>query len=98
MATTIETDLKEVLSKLEQRFDRFEQKLEKIDKDITEFKVNQARMEEKLSGQINVLDEKVMGLGKRLEFQEFINRGFLIGVGVAVFTGLAKLLGWLPNP
>ena len=27
--------------------------------------------------------KKITGLGKRLDFQEFLNRGFLIGVGVA---------------
>ena len=27
--------------------------------------------------------KKITGLGKRLDVQEFLNRGFLIGVGVA---------------
>ncbi len=64
MATTIENDLKDVLARLDQRFDRLEQRLDKIDSDITDLKINQVRMEEKLSGQINVLDEKVTGFGK----------------------------------
>ena len=54
-------------------------------------------VDERLSGKINVVDEKITGLGKRLDFQEFLNRGFLIGVGVATLTGLAKLLGLLPK-
>jgi hypothetical protein len=43
------------------------------------------------------VDEKITGLGKRLDFQEFLNRGFLMGLGIATLTGLAKLLGFLPN-
>jgi len=54
-------------------------------------------MDERLTGKINRVDERVTGLGKRLDFQEFLNRGFLIGVGVATLTGLAKLLGLLPK-
>jgi primosomal protein N'' len=54
-------------------------------------------VDERLSGKINVVDEKITGLGKRLDFQEFLNRGFLIGLGIATLTGLAKLLGFLPD-
>ena len=54
-------------------------------------------LDERLSGKINVVDEKITGLGKRLDFQEFLNRGFLMGLGIATLTGLAKLLGFLPN-
>ena len=54
-------------------------------------------VDERLSGKINVVDEKITGLGKRLDFQEFLNRGFLMGLGIATLTGLAKLLGFLPN-
>ena len=54
-------------------------------------------LDERLSGKINVVDEKITGLGKRLDFKEFLNRGFLMGLGIATLTGLAKLLGFLPN-
>jgi hypothetical protein len=54
-------------------------------------------VDERLSGKINVVDEKITGLGKRLDFQEFLNRGFLIGVGVVALTVFAKLLGLLPK-
>lgn len=97
MTTTIETDLKEVFAKLDQRFDRLEQRLDKIDSDITDLKINQVRMEEKLSGQINVLDEKVTGFGKRLENQEFTNRGILIALILSLIAGAAKLFGLIPN-
>ena len=51
----------------------------------------------RLSGQINLLDKKVSGLGKRLENQEFTNRGILIGLIVVVLGGAAKVFGFLPN-
>lgn len=50
-------------------------------------------VDERLSGKINVVDEKITVLGKRLDFQEFLNRGFVIGVGVATLTVFVKLLG-----
>lgn len=101
MPTVTDNDLKELKDLITAGFSR-------IDAEITDLKINQARMEERLSGQIqaldakltgqiNVVDEKITGLGKRLDFQEFLNRGFLIGVGVATLTGLAKLLGLLPK-
>ncbi|MGL5032879.1 MAG: hypothetical protein ACRC6M_03655, partial [Microcystaceae cyanobacterium] len=64
----------------------------------TDLKINQARMEERLSGQINLVDEKVSGLGKRLEFQEFINRSILGGLILIVLGGAAKYFGIMPKP
>ena len=37
------------------------------------------------------------GLGKRLDYQEFINRGVIIGLIVAVLGSLAKMLGFIGN-
>jgi hypothetical protein len=54
-------------------------------------------MDERLTGKINLVDEKITGLGKRLDFQEFLNRVFLSGVGVVALTVFAKLLGLLPK-
>ena len=98
MTTTIETDLKEILSEFKQEFVKINQRLDKIDETVTDLKVNQVLMEERLSGQINLLDEKVSGLGKRLENQEFTNRGILIGLIVVVLGGAAKVFGFFPNP
>ena len=53
-------------------------------------------LDEKLSGQGKTLDEKVTGIGKRLENQEFLNRGILAALIVALIAGAAKLFGWLP--
>jgi hypothetical protein len=80
MSVMIEQDLKEILTKIDQR-------LERIENDVTDLKVGQAK-----------LGEKIDGLDKRLGFQEFINRGVLIGFIMAILGGLAKLFGFLPNP
>lgn len=81
----------EKLDKMEetstQRFEKLESKLDTIQKDITDLKIGQAKLE-----------EKVDGLGKRLDYQEFINRGVIIGLIVAVLGSLAKMLGFIGNP
>jgi chromosome segregation ATPase len=53
-------------------------------------------LDEKLSGEIKTLDQKTDGIGKRLDNQEFINRGVLVAVIVALVGGAAKIFGWLP--
>lgn len=84
---TIETDLKEIFTKLDQRLDRMEISL-------NELKVSQAE----IRGDIKALDEKVNGIGKRLENQEFTNRGILVAVVIALIGGAAKFFGIFPNP
>jgi K+/H+ antiporter YhaU regulatory subunit KhtT len=102
MSVMIEQDLKEYLDqkfsnferrfeekfdKIDERLDKIDQKLERIEKDVTDLKIGQARLE-----------EKIEGLDKRLGFQEFINRGVLIGFILAILGGLAKLFGLIGNP
>ena len=71
---------------------------------ITDLKVNQVRMEERLSGQMATLDEKVSGLDKRLDIIEGrVNglTGWLIGVLFALVGCLLGILGkitFFPNP
>jgi hypothetical protein len=99
--TIVETDLKEILGSIQKD-------LKDIREDLSDLKINQARMEERLSAQINLVDEKlsgqiglvdeeVSGLGKRLEFQEFINRSILAGLILLVLGGAAKYLGIMPK-
>jgi hypothetical protein len=61
---------------------------------LNELKVSQAE----IRGDIKALDEKVTGLGKRIENQEFTNRGILVAVIIALIGGAAKLFGVFPNP
>jgi uncharacterized protein YgbK (DUF1537 family) len=76
----ISTDLSKIL-------ERIEDKLENLQKDVTDIKVGQARLE-----------EKVEGLSKRIDNQEFVSRGVLIGLIVAIAGGAAKLFGFAGNP
>lgn len=88
MTTTIETDLKEVLSEFKQEFIKLNQRLDEVNTTLTDIKVNQAETR----GDIKVLDEKITGIGKRLENQEFIARGIFVGVILALLAGAVKLL------
>ncbi len=94
----IESDLKEILT-------RIDNKLDKLNEDVTELKIGQAKIEgdittidERLSGQIKSLDTKVEQLDKRVGNQEFTNRGFLIGLIVVILGGAAKFFGLVGNP
>jgi hypothetical protein len=80
--TNIEYDLKEILIRLDGRFDKLEVKIDKIGEDITDLQVK-----------VGVLSEKVEGITKRLDTQEFINRGVIIGLILAVLGGFAKVFG-----
>jgi len=60
---------------------------------ITDMKVNQVRMEERLSRQMATLDEKVSGIDKRLDIIESrVNglKGWLIGVLFAFVGGFVR--------
>ena len=85
--TIIETKLEDVLTKMDNR-------LERIENELINLKVSQTE----IRGDIKTLDEKVTGLGKRLENQEFVNRGILTALIVALIAGAAKFLGLIPNP
>lgn len=91
---TIETDLKEIFAKFDQRFDRLEQRLDRMEENLSDLKVSQAE----IRGDIKALDEKVSGIGKRLENQEFLNRGIATALIVALIAGAAKFFGIFPNP
>ena len=85
--TTIEIKLEDILASIQKD-------LKEIREDLTDIKVSQAE----IRGEIKTLDEKVTGLGKRLENQEFVNRGILMALVIALIAGTAKFLGLIPNP
>ena len=76
----------EVNQKMDRQFVEVNQKLYKLE-------IGQVE----LSGEIKTLEEKVSGIDKRLDNQEFINRGVLVALIVALIGGAAKLFGWLPT-
>ena len=88
MSVTIESDLKEILTKIDQ-------KLDTLSRDVTDLKVGQARLEEKVDGLEKRLESKLDGLSKRMDNQEFLSRGVLIGLIVAILGGFAKLFGFV---
>ncbi|ACB52518.1 hypothetical protein cce_3170 [Crocosphaera subtropica ATCC 51142] len=70
-------------------------KLDKIDTRLNNLEVGQARLEEKLTGDIKALDVEVEGINKRLDSQKFINRSVAVGFILAFITGIIKLV--FPN-
>ncbi|NJO94214.1 MAG: hemolytic enterotoxin [Hydrococcus sp. RM1_1_31] len=94
----IATDLSQVLERIEQKIDKldekFETKLDTLQKDITDLKVGQTKLE----GELKALEAKVDGIGRRIDNQEFVNRGIVIGLIVTIIGGAAKLFGWVGNP
>ena len=96
--------LSEIRNQAKEDNEKINNKLDKITEDITSLKLGQVRLEgeikaldEKLTGEIKTLDEKVDGLAKRIDNQEFVSRGVLIGLIVAILGAFAKF-GFFPNP
>ena len=87
MSVTIEQDLKEILSKIDQ-------KLDGLQKDIVDLKIGQTE----IKGEIKTLSERVNGIDERVKNQNFISRGILVGLILAILGGLAKLFGFAGNP
>jgi septal ring factor EnvC (AmiA/AmiB activator) len=89
----IDKQFAEVNQKFDKQFAEVNQKLEKIDDRLNKLEIGQAE----LSGEIKALDQKVGGIDKRLDSQEFVNRGVLVALIAALFSGAVKLFGWFPN-
>ena len=83
----IQTDLAEVLGQINQ-------KLDKIDDRLTKLEVGQAEIKD----DIKALDTKVEQLDKRVANQEFANRGVLVGLIIVILGGAAKFFGMVGNP
>ena len=83
---TVEIKLEDVLVSIQKD-------LKEIRDDLTDLKVSQAE----IRGDIKVLDEKVTGIGKRLENQEFVSKGILGGLLLIVLGGAAKYFGFVPK-
>ena len=87
----ISTDLGKILERIENKIDTLQKdvnnKFDTLQKDVTDLKVGQARLE-----------EKVEGLSKQIDNQEFVSRGVLIGLIIAIAGGAAKLFGFIGNP
>jgi predicted nuclease with TOPRIM domain len=93
------TDIKLELTEVKGDVKRLEDKIDGLEKRLDE-KIDgvEKRLEEKIDGVEKRLEGKMDGLGKRLENQEFINRGVLVALIVAILGGLAKLFRLVGNP
>jgi tetrahydromethanopterin S-methyltransferase subunit G len=72
---------------IKEALDKINQKLDKIDEKVDNLSIDMATVKTKLEG-----------IEKRIDNQEFISRGVLIGLIVAIVGGFAKLFGFVGNP
>ncbi len=101
MSQSIEVNLADILNKIDQRLDRMDQRFDRIDQSMNDLKVSVARLEEKTEAldskidyQGKAIEAKIDGLDQRIGNQEFINRGVLVALIVAILGGFAKLFGF----
>ena len=80
-------------TEVNQKFTEVNKKLETIDGRLNKLEIGQVE----LSGEIKTIEEKVSGIDKRLDNQEFINRGVLVAVIIALISGVVKLFGFFPT-
>ena len=80
-------------AEVNQKFTEVNKKLETMDGRLNKLEIGQAE----LSGEIKTLEEKVSGIDKRLDNQEFINRGVLVAAIIALISGVVKLFGFFPS-
>ena len=86
-------EVNQKFTEVNQKFTEVNKKLESIDSRLNKLEIGQAE----LSGEIKTLEEKVIGIDKRLDNQEFINRGVLVAVIIALISGVVKLFGFFPT-
>lgn len=109
MSVTIEVELKEILGQINHKLDNLQKDVTDIKLELSEVKSEvkrlddridslEKRLDQKIDGLEKNLDSKIDGLGKRMENQEFVSRGILVALIVAILGGLAKLFGWVGNP
>ena len=91
---TITYSLEEVLKEMNS-------KLDNLQKDVTDLKVGQVRLEEKLTGEIKALDTKVEGIDSRLKVVEGTQKNqvwaLIILLAGAIATAGARLF-FIANP
>jgi hypothetical protein len=103
MSISIESDLKEILTKIDQKLDNLQKDVTDLKIELigtkTELKGEIRTLDERLTGKINTLDAKVDGLSIRLQNQEFTSRAILISLVLVILGGAARMFGFVPpNP
>jgi chromosome segregation ATPase len=80
MSLTIETELKDIFNKIDQRLERMEQGQNELRLSVSELK-----------GDVKALDIKVDGLSTRVSNQEFLLRTIVGGLILIILGGAAKM-------
>jgi hypothetical protein len=80
---------------LEAVLTRIEGKIDKIDERLTKLEIGQTE----IKGEIKAIDERVSteikGLTERIKYPEFTNRGIFIALVVAILGGATKVFGFI---
>ncbi|NCO74164.1 MAG: hypothetical protein GW856_02735 [Cyanobacteria bacterium] len=84
MNQIIEVNIADVLLRLEAKIDKLEDKIDNLANQVNEVKINVAK-----------LDEKIIGVDKRLGNLEFVARSIAGGVIIALLLAFARYL--FPN-
>ena len=99
MSLTIETELKDIFTKIDQRLDRMEQGQNELKLSVSELKGEVKNLSTELKGEIKTLDAKVEGLSTRVSNQEFLLRTIVGGLVLIILGGAAKMFWNFPaNP
>lgn len=99
MSLTIEIELKDIFTKIDQRLERMEQGQNELKLSVSELKGDIKALDEKFSGKINNLDTKVDGLSTRVGNQEVLLRTIVGGLILIILGGAAKMFFNFPvNP
>ena len=93
---TIQTDLAQILNKLDSKIDKLDEKIDKLTIGQTEIKGDIKALDERLSGEIKALDTKTEQLNIRVGNVEFAVRGVLVGLAVVVLGGFVMFF-WMSN-
>jgi hypothetical protein len=96
MSLTIETELKDVLAKIDSRLDRMEQGINELKLGQAELKGEVKTLSTELKGEIKTLDTKVDGLSTRVGNQEFLLRTIVGGLILIILGGTAKMFWNFP--
>jgi hypothetical protein len=96
MSLTIETELKDVLAKIDQRLERMEQGQNELKLSVSELKGEVKNLSTELKGEIKTLDTKVDGLSTRVGNQ-FLLRTIVGGLILIILGGAAKMFWNLPT-
>jgi len=108
MATTIETDLKEVLGEFKQEFFKLNQRLDRIEGDLTSLKVSQAEIKGEMEtfkaevkGEFSTLKNELAFIKEDVKDLKSSQRAqiwaLIITVIGATITAVVKF-GFFPNP